>query len=95
MMIITIDCWKCEKGMKMALVSDEESAYRGPETFSENEISLAQKNGVLIKNVDSQTAEETYKANICPHCDSFIGKWFFFANYYTPALYGDLKYTEV
>lgn len=45
--------------------------------------------------VESKTAEESYKANVCPHCDAFIGEWFIFAHYYCEALYGRLEYRRV
>ncbi len=96
MLIITAPCWKCDKEMKVALLGTESGdLLGGPETFSEPEKLLALENGVFLKVINSQTAEETYLANICPHCNAFVGKWFYFAHYLTPALYGDLKYTEV
>jgi len=83
--------------MKLALVEGglDGSACRGPESFNKEEITLAEKKGVLLKTIDSKTAEETYLANICPHCNSFIGQWFFFAHYFAPAQYGDLEYITV
>lgn len=96
MIIISTPCWKCNKDMKMALLGTESGdLIGGPEVFNEKEKRLAVKHGVKLGIVNSVTAEESYLASICPHCGSFIGKWFFFAHYLTPALYGDLEYTEV
>ncbi len=79
----------------MALISDENAEYRGPETFSEAEKQTANQSGVLLKDVNSKTASETYLANICPHCGEFIGKWYFFTDYYVPAITGQLECIEV
>lgn len=81
--------------MKMALISDEQQDYRGPETFSRQEAVKAAAHGVLLEVISSKTAGENYLANICPHCNEFIGKWYFFANYYAPAMYGQLSYKNV
>lgn len=97
-MIINTPCWNCKKEMRMALGQGRDTDdydYRGPESFSKSEVELAKKHGVFLNVVESKTSEETYLANICPHCKAFIGKWFFFAHYYTPALYGDLEYTII
>jgi len=95
MMIITTPCWKCDKIMKMALISDENTDYRGPETFSKEETQTAIKHEVILRKVHSRTAREEYLANICPHCDDFIGKHYFFTNYYIPAVTGELEFTEI
>lgn len=96
MMIITAPCWNCNKDMFVALVGDENGngAY-GPEDFNSQEIALAEKNGVLMKEVCSKTTGEIYRANICPSCGAFVGKFFYFASYYVEALYGRLKYKRV
>ena len=96
MMIISAPCWQCEKETQIALVGDASGGLGyGPESFSESEKRLAEQHGVLLKIVSSKTAEETYLANACKECGEFVGKWFFFAHYYTPALYGRLKYKRV
>jgi hypothetical protein len=61
MIIITAPCWQCEKEMLIALVGNDVGDFGyGPESFSEQEIKLAQTNGVELRHVDSATAEETY-----------------------------------
>lgn len=97
-MIITTSCWKCNKEMKVALAegrNDSDGACRGPESFTAQEIKLAEANGVILKIAESKTAEELYLANICPYCGAFVGQWYFFTGYYAPALYGHLKYEVV
>lgn len=95
MFIITTPCWSCERDMLVALVGNESGLDYGPESFSELEKKLAEKNGVLLKTVSSRTAEETYLANFCGNCGQFVGKFFFFGRYFAPALYGDLKYQKL
>jgi hypothetical protein len=96
MMIISAPCWQCDKEMLIALIGDDNGNMDyGPEKFSQKEIELAEKNGVLIKKVTSKIADETYLANTCSGCGTFVGQWFYFANYYSEALYGRLKYQRV
>lgn len=57
----------------------------GPEGFNASEIALAERNGVLLKKVNSKTAEENYLASVCGDCGAFVGQWFYFANYYIEA----------
>lgn len=93
MLIITAPCWSCENEIKIALVGNEEGRLDyGPEDFSEHEKKLAEDHGVFLKLVNSKTADEIYLANTCKNCNQFVGKWFFFAHYFTPALYGHYKY---
>lgn len=96
MLIINAPCWQCEKDMLIALEGDEAGnlAY-GPEAFSDEEQKKATENGVILKEVESQTAGESYLANVCGGCGAFIGQWYFFAHYYTPALYGQYTYKNV
>ncbi len=96
MLIITAPCWQCNKDMILALMGNESGDFDyGPEKFSESEVQLAEQHGVLLKNAHSTTMNETYMANTCKECGGFIGQWYFFAHYYTPALYGNYKYKIV
>lgn len=95
-LIITAPCWNCDKEMRIALMADENGNLDGgPDTFSERAKEEAQKHGVHLKMVSSKTAGETYLANVCDECDAFVGQWFYFAHYYTPALYGAFMYTVI
>jgi hypothetical protein len=87
MMIITTDCWSCGKEMRMAVAGDDDGNMDAtPAKFDEDQIKLAESHGVVLKMVSSKTAEETYRANVCPYCDAFIGEWFIYARYYVPCL---------
>lgn len=93
MMIIMTECWQCDKELKIALLGDDNGNLEGgPEIFSDSDKELATQHGVLLKAVSSKTAQESYLANYCGHCEAFVGQYFFFAHYYTPALYGQYKY---
>ena len=95
-MIIDASCWSCEKEIQIALIGDLVGNLEGgPEVFTLEEEGLVKQHDVLLKRVQSITANENYLANVCHHCDSFVGKRFLFAHYYTPALYGDYKYKLV
>ncbi len=67
----------------------------GPSGFSDAELALARKYDVIIKEVDSKTAEECYLANVCGAFGAFVGDWFLFTNYWAEAMYGRLEYKEV
>lgn len=96
MFIIKTPCWSCDREMLVALVGNELGDFDyGPELFSEAERKLAEENGVLLKVVASKTAEETYLANYCGHCDQFVGKFHFFSDYLVPALRGDYEYKKL
>jgi hypothetical protein len=96
MMIISAECWQCDKAMLVALMGDDQGNLScGPEGFSEDDRKLAEAHGVLLKTVSSKTAEETYLANTCKECGAFVGQFYFFAHYYTPALYGHYQYKRI
>lgn len=96
MMIITTPCWNCDKEMLMAVEGDDGGNLEAtPAGFDEAQVKLVESHGVVLKIVSSKAAEEAYKANVCTHCDAFIGEWFIFANYYCEALYGRLPYKRV
>ena len=87
---------KGEQAVKIDLAGDEVGNLSyGPEDFSESEKKTAEQHGACLKFVYSKTAEESYLANVCKECGAFVGKWFYFAHYYTPALYGHYKYQIV
>jgi ssDNA-binding Zn-finger/Zn-ribbon topoisomerase 1 len=53
-----------------------ENGFYGPDNFTEKEIEIAKQNGVHIEKRYSRTINESYNANICNHCKTFIGKNF-------------------
>ncbi len=75
MQINNAECWKCGKLMKMAMVLSN-GEFFGPEKFNERQLELARSKEVIIKKQYSKTTKETYLANTCPICDSFMGKFF-------------------
>jgi|ERR1035437_876434 hypothetical protein len=94
-LVIKAPCWKCDKEMLIALVGTGADFSYGPEDFSVDERKMAEKEGVRLEYMSSKTAEETYLANVCKDCGSFVGKFFLFAHYFAPAMYGHYEYKEI
>jgi len=94
MYIITAPCWKCSKDMNIAVIKGdkERNGCCGPEAFSEEEKKTAKKHNVIIEKRHSYTREDAYNANICPHCNTFLGQHYLFANYFCEAVYGRYVY---
>lgn len=81
--VVDAPCWKCEKIMKVAMLSCKVDQFLyGPEYFSEKDMQIARDNGVIIKNIFSKTIEDSYNANVCEHCGSFIGSFYLFQEYF-------------
>nr|DAN31051.1 MAG TPA: DNA topoisomerase I [Caudoviricetes sp.] len=76
MRIVDTHCWKCGNKMKMALIDGCAYSYLGPTDFNKNELRLAAKHGVTIKERYSQTVEDSYLANVCNTCNAFIGDFY-------------------
>ncbi len=75
-MEITEDnCRDCNASLKIAIGLMGGSFY-GPERFTDQEILFAKSKGVFLENKFSKTMNETYLANTCPKCSSFIGAFF-------------------
>lgn len=95
MCIIEAPCWKCEDMMNVAVIINDikiTNIFRGPEAFSQEEKEIAKKHNVIIRERYSYTRVETYSANTCPHCDTFIGKFYLYEEYFEPAAYGVYKH---
>lgn len=97
MYIIAASCWKCKKDMNVAIIESNDNKRKGsicgPEVFSSEEIKIAENHNVLIKEHHSYTREESYYANTCPSCNTFIGQFYLFTSYFVPAVqYGDYEY---
>lgn len=69
-------CWRCGRPMKIALVEGGWSGFDGPESFSKNQIKIAEKCGVILKVNYSKTANQQYISNTCQHCRAFVGRHF-------------------
>lgn len=72
-------CWKCSVPMKIAHMQID-GYSNGPEDFTPAEIALAQQLGAVLKNRYSRTREETYLANTCTQCGTFIGQHYLFTS---------------
>src|SRR5690606_10633452 len=95
MYIITAPCWKCDNTINIAIIKGDvkkRNGFCGPELFSEEEKKLAENYNVIIREHHSYTREETYYANTCLHCNTFIGQHYLFAEYFVSAVNGDYEY---
>lgn len=99
MYIITAPCWKCDKEMNVAVIKGDKKRHDfcGPEKFSEEEKKIAENHNVIISKRHSYTREEDYYANICTHCNTFIGQHFLFTGYFSLAVHqeDDYKYKKI
>jgi hypothetical protein len=83
----TYECWRCNIPYKVSWITTgnvNAGDFYGPEGFTDYEIKIAKEKGIIIEKRYSKTMEESYNANICPHCGSFLGEFFIH----------DLLYTE-
>lgn len=92
MRIVDTHCWKCGNKMKMALIDGCAYSYLGPTDFNKNELRLAAKHGVTIKERYSQTVEDSYLANVCNTCNAFIGDFYLHEYVESPYTPIDLGY---
>lgn len=95
LVIIDAPCWKCHQNMKIAVLRAGMSrggTTVGPKSFTPEEISFAQKMGVIIQPHYSRTVSETYLASTCSSCGTFAGEFKLFVEYYHPAQMGDYPF---
>lgn len=89
-------CWKCNAIMKIAVVQGgvdrNLGGTIGPDEFTPAEINTALENGAIFKEQYSKTGDETYLANTCKNCNSFIGNFFLHKDYLFPATMGEYLY---
>lgn len=85
MVTVTTECWKCNQEMKVAmLVADNGREILSPSEFNEEEISIAKSLGVNIAKRYSKTVKDSYVANVCGHCNAFVGDFYMHEYYYLP-----------
>jgi hypothetical protein len=75
--------------MKVAMIKcepEKRNGFCGPKEFSETEKKIAENHGVIIREQDSYTMQETYFANTCPHCNAFVGNHYLFPEYFVEAM---------
>lgn len=68
-------CWNCKMEFKAAYAAWERGEKRcicSPESFSEEEKTVAAENGVIIKAIGYPNGD-IHTANICPHCGRPFG----------------------
>lgn len=96
MYIIKASCYKCKTPLNIAIIDRDlkNSSMRGPESFSSEEIKIAQNNDVVIKEHHSYTMDTNYHANTCPSCNAFIGQHFLH-EYLIDAIYGDYEHKKI
>jgi len=98
MTIIDGTCWKCRNIMKVAAISISNGGMvRGisnnlrPSDFTSEEIAFAKSKGVILKTQYSKTVHDSYVANSCAKCGSFVGDHFLHTDYIVPASFGQLS----
>lgn len=95
MYIVTGTCWKCNESINAAMIRDEQlstNKFYGPADFSKNQIQFAREKGVIIEEHFSFTRQETYLANTCGKCKTFIGEHYLFTEYFVTAMNGDCDF---
>ena len=99
MYIIDGVCWKCKQQMKVALIRGDfekrGGSTSGPKTFTSEEIEIASSKGVFMNEQYSGSINDSYLANTCNSCGSFVGEFFLFTDYLHPAEMGDYKYERI
>lgn len=84
--ISEIDCWKCNRSLRVAVgyKDDEALGYhitRGTEIgFTDEELDFIKANGVVMERRFSSDAGTKYLANVCPHCDRLTGNWYLYSD---------------
>ena len=67
--------------MKIALLFSGGS-FDDPSVFSPKLLAIAREKGVKIEDKHSNMMDESYQANVCPHCGSMFGRRFL-CDYYS------------
>jgi hypothetical protein len=81
--IIVDECWRCKNDYLVAYIDDDSIPY-GPSRFTEKQIEIAKAKGVKIEEVHSKTMDTEYDSCVCPHCNSFLGDFFYHDFAYVP-----------
>lgn len=87
--ILVNECWRCKNDMLVSYYDDGTLIPCGPSNFTEKQVAIASNAGCIIKESYSKTMQESYLANICPHCGAMIGDFFYHDYTYIP---GDIQY---
>jgi hypothetical protein len=73
--VVVVKCNRCKHDMNVAYASCDR-LVRGPDEFTPEEITAAEKHGVVLQLVTSKTLGAQYVANVCPRCKAFVGNHF-------------------
>lgn len=80
--IISGNCWNCGKPVKLPFVDNT----TGPKHYKPELIEIAKQHGAIIENRFSHTRQESYNANVCPHCNSIFGEHYLVDYWYEPVI---------
>ncbi|MCH5176239.1 MAG: hypothetical protein J1F40_10165 [Prevotellaceae bacterium] len=78
-------CWRCGKEMKIAMISPKNgSCLLDPQYFNDEDMKIARTMGANIRLCYSKTIENSYFANVCEHCNAFVGDFYLPCYFYLP-----------
>ena len=102
MYIVTAPCWKCSEYMKVAMIVEGDIqkgggsiSVSGVEEFFVDEITIAEKHGVIIRQHQSHTLGQSYDASTCGQCHAFVGQHYLLTEYFVPAVNGDYEHIVI
>lgn len=85
MVTIASNCWKCGREMKIAMLFTKNGQHVfSAADFNDEDIKIANSLGANIKQCYSKTVNESYLANVCKHCNAFVGEFYMHEYYYEP-----------
>ncbi len=73
--VVTGNCWKCRAEMKIAFGYGE-GGMAGPDEFTPHGVSIARKNGAVLRERYSNVVKKRYLANTCQRCGTFCGDFY-------------------
>ena len=68
-------CWNCKKVLLIATGDKDGQSIQGDE-LTDDEVSFARNNGVILERRFSATIRAKYLANVCNHCNQIMGEWY-------------------
>ena len=84
MVTVSSNCWMCRQKMTIAMLATKNGEIFSPADFSKEDIEIATTLGANIKPSYSKTVNESYLANVCKHCNAFVGDHYIHNYYYLP-----------
>ena len=80
---VVAKCYQCSNDVRVAMKVAPNS-LQSPKDFSEEEVEIARSLGAKIELRYSQTRSDNYYANVCEHCNAFIGDFYMYEYYHLP-----------